>query len=92
MKYCDENGTVNISLCKNKQEIVLAVSNHYKEGATVDYTRFFDRFYRQDQSHNIDRGGYGIGLSIAEGICKRYHGSIDVTWKNDIITFTCRLH
>lgn len=92
MKYCDEKGTITVSLSKGKKEtMTLAVSNDYKDGATVDYTRFFDRFYRQDTSHNIDKGGYGIGLSIAENICKEYRGEISAKWENGVITFTCAL-
>ena len=50
-----------------------------------------ERFYREDKSHNIDRGGYGIGLSIAESIVKVYHGSIDAAWNEGRINFRCVL-
>lgn len=72
----------------------LTVSNSYAAGKDVDYSRFFERFYREDTSHNTnreDRGGFGIGLSIAESICNQYKGSIRATWKDGIITFTCLL-
>ena len=52
---------------------------------------FFERFFRQDKSHNIDKGGYGIGLSIADSIVRKYRGKIDVSWKDGIITFSCIL-
>ena len=89
LKYCDENGTIRITLASisRGKQIRLEVSNTFREGATVNYTRFFDRFYRQDESHNTDKGGYGIGLSIAESLVRKYHGDIRVFWKNDIITF-----
>ena len=59
-----------------------------KEGKEVDYTRFFDRFYRKDSSHNSARGGYGIGLSMAETLVGQSKGKISVSWKNDMIAFT----
>ena len=68
----------------------LSVSNDYAEGANVDYRRFFERFYRADEAHE-NQQGYGIGLSVAESICKRYHGSIKATWKAGRISFTCVL-
>ena len=93
IKYCDENGFVKVSLVQIKKEAVrLTVSNSYKDGANVDYNKFFERFYREDKSHNIDKGGYGIGLSIAENICRQYKGSINASWKNGEISFICQLY
>ena len=95
VKYCDENGTVEVVLETaakwNKKGVRLTVSNDYAAGENVDYTRFFDRFYREDKSHNIDTGGYGIGLSIAESICTQHKGSIRAQWHNGKISFICEL-
>ncbi len=93
LKYCDDKGKIKVALAKGKggKGIVLTVSNDYADGSAVDVDRFFDRFYREDQSHNIDKGGYGIGLSIAESICKGYNGDIRAEWKNGVISFICTL-
>lgn len=94
IKYCDENGKVTVTLTalkKGKSGLRLTVSNSYADGAGLDCNRFFDRFYRQDQSHNIDKGGYGIGLSIAESICQQNGGNIKASWKDGVITFLCVL-
>lgn len=95
-KYCDDGGTVTVQLTTQKKgkQVKLVMSNTFAEGANVDYSRFFDRFYRADQAHTIDgneKGGYGIGLSIAESICRQFHGSINVSWKDGVISFTCIL-
>ena len=92
IKYCDANGTVGVRVTKPiiGRGFTLAVSNDYAAGANVDYRRFFERFYRADEAHE-NQQGYGIGLSVAESICKRYHGSIKATWKTGVITFTCTL-
>ena len=58
---------------------------------TKDLNRVLSGFYRRDESHNIDKGGYGIGLSIAQAIVSKYRGSIDAVWKDGVICFTCRL-
>ncbi|MBR1864877.1 MAG: HAMP domain-containing histidine kinase [Lachnospiraceae bacterium] len=93
IKYCDPNGTITVSLSsiRRGKGLQLVVSNSYQEGAKVDYNRFFDRFYREDSSHNIDKGGYGIGLSIAESICKQNRGTIRAEWRDGEISFVCRL-
>ncbi|MBQ3789662.1 MAG: HAMP domain-containing histidine kinase [Lachnospiraceae bacterium] len=94
IKYCDPEGTVTVELSssglKNKG-MDLSVSNHFADGKGVDYDRFFERFYRADESHNTEKGGYGIGLSIAEQLVKRYRGTIDVSWEDGVITFDCQL-
>lgn len=93
IKYCDDGGKIEVALdrLRKGKTVRVAVSNSYAEGENVDYSKFFDRFYREDQAHNVDRGGYGIGLSMAESICQSYRGSIDAAWKDGIITFTCLL-
>ena len=94
IKYCDDGGKISVALSqlkRGKNKIRLVVSNNYAEGDKIDCNRFFDRFYREDQSHNIDKGGYGIGLSIAESICKQYGGSIRAMFKDGIICFICQI-
>ena len=96
VKYCDEGGRIAVRLEPaakwSKKGVRLTVSNDYAAGKEVDYTRFFDRFYREDQSHNIDTGGYGIGLSIAEHICEQYKCSIRADWRDGRISFICELY
>lgn len=89
IKYCDDKGSIIVHLSQKSKKIKLKVSNSYKEGANVDYDKFFERFYREDKSRNIDKGGYGIGLSIAQEIVKNYKGTINVSWENDVISFVC---
>lgn len=92
LKYCDEGGTVKVRLASAiiGRGCTLAVSNEFAAGSDVDYRRFFDRFYRADESHE-NQQGYGIGLSVAESICERYHGSIRASWKAGVISFICTL-
>ena len=91
IKYCDEGGAVSIQLSQKGKGVKICVSNNYARGEHEDYSRFFERFFRQDKSHNIDKGGYGIGLSIADGIVRKYRGKIDVSWKDGVISFNCLL-
>ncbi|MFW5458956.1 sensor histidine kinase [Streptococcus hyovaginalis] len=94
-KYCDPGGQVHISLKTTgtvSKKAKLSISNTYKAGKTVDYSRFFERFYREDESHNnAHRSGYGIGLSMAESMVTLFKGKLSVAYKNDTITFTVLL-
>ncbi len=78
MKYSDTNGEIRISLMPLKKGIKLEVYNtvEYIESKNLD--RFFDRFYRADESRSRETGGYGIGLSIASSIVEAHHGRISV--------------
>lgn len=91
-KYCDPGGTVSVKLSKNRlSKARLEISNTYKAGKNVDYTKFFERFYREDESHNNKNSGYGIGLSMAQTMVKLFKGNISVTYKDDLITFVVTL-
>lgn len=87
VKYCDPGGRVCVSLKKSGKYAVLTVANTF--AAQTDTSRFFERFYREDTSHN-EKGGYGIGLSVAESLTKQMHGTIRADWKDGEILFTCR--
>ena len=90
VKYCDEGGTIRLTLRKGKKDgaAALAISNDYAAGEHEDYTRFFERFYRSDESHNSAKAGYGIGLSMAREILGMLKGKIRVSWKDGRITFS----
>ncbi len=90
-KYCDEKGKVSFSLKQAGKYVKIMVSNSYQDGEGVDYSRFFDRFYREDQSHNSKKRGFGIGLSMASEIVKMYKGKITVSYQNGMISFLVTL-
>ena len=92
-KYCDEDGQIFVTLTKAKrgERARLTVANSYADGKNVDYSRFFDRFYREDESHNQKQPGYGIGLSMAESLVRIFKGRIWVSYKKGLIGFTVLL-
>lgn len=91
-KYCDDQGQVTVKLSqvgRTRKRARLEISNTYKEGKDVDYSKFFERFYRDDQSHHAsNEKGFGIGLSMAQNMVKLFKGRIKASYKNDTITFT----
>ncbi len=88
VKYCDEKGVVRAVLTHRGKKVKLRFLNNYAAGADADYSRFFDRFFRADQSHNSAKKGFGIGLSMAQEIVSSLKGKISVGWKDGIIMFT----
>ena len=77
IKYTPEGGYIHNSLSKQKNKIVLSVSNTVKDDLDADdLGHFFDRFYRTDKSRSSKTGGYGIGLSVAKAVAERHKGKI----------------
>lgn len=76
VKYCEENGTVLVTLSRQGKLIRLQVENEVEKMPEGNLSRLFDRFYRADASRSRDTGGYGIGLSIAQNIVDVHKGRI----------------
>ena len=90
VKYCDDGGVVAIALKSRShgKGARITVSNSYAAGKDIDLSRFFERFYRQDESHNSEKSGFGIGLSMAKEIVERMRGKLKVGYEGDVISFT----
>lgn len=66
IKYNVKNGSVEISISRDKNNIILSVSDT-GIGIPEEYQeRVFERFYRVDKSHSKETGGTGLGLSIVK--------------------------
>lgn len=92
IKYCDDEGSIKISLTTGKKGKKLEVFNTTGELAVQNLDKLFDRFYRLDSSRSRDSGGYGIGLSIAKSIVEAHNGKISVKSEDQhSICFTVRL-
>ena len=87
-KYCDAEGAVSVRMSGKGSKAVLVVSNSYAAGKEQDFSRFFERFYREDESHSSQRKGAGIGLSVASQIAEDFGGTIRVSWSGGTIFFT----
>ena len=87
-KYCDEEGTVSVRLIRKGKGAQLNVANTYREGNNVDTSRFFERFYREDESHHSGKSGFGIGLSMAKEMTERLKGKLEVSYEGDTIIFS----
>ena len=91
-KYCDDHGTVKITwtAAKQRKNPTLVVANSYAAGKDVDYNKFFERFYRNDTSHNQEKKGFGIGLSMAQNLVQTFKGKFAVHYHDGMIYFVVR--
>lgn len=90
VKYCDDEGIIDVTANTKGRSVRLMISNSYLKGEGVDYSRFMDRFYRADPSRN-EKKGYGIGLSMAEALCEQMRGKLQISYRGGMISFTAVL-
>ncbi|WP_339298541.1 HAMP domain-containing sensor histidine kinase [Paenibacillus sp. FSL R5-0623] len=76
VKYSGTKGAVNVTLQKQNNDVVLAVSNTGEGIAPEHLDRIFDRFYRTDSSRARKHGGHGLGLAIARSIVDQHKGEL----------------
>ena len=74
-----------LKLEKKNHNLVLSVRNSADSVSDEQLKKFFDRFYRTEQSRNSEKGGYGLGLSIAKSITEAHKGKI-TAWAPDTET------
>lgn len=80
-KYTEPGKTIEISLKKEDDWAILSVKDSGCGIDSVAINSIFDRFYRADQSRDRNKGGHGLGLSIARIIVLRHGGKINVKSK-----------
>lgn len=79
VKYAGSKGAISVRLEAMQDKARLQVTN---TGAAIDeeeLTRIFERFYRADKARSREKGGCGLGLSIAQEIVRRHGGTIAAT-------------
>ncbi len=76
VKYALEGSTIEFSIKKRSKKVVIRVENATDAFDSGRHDVLFERFYRVDASRNSQKGGYGIGLSIAKAVVIRHRGQI----------------
>lgn len=90
-KYSVDKGNILLTFTSNGKKAVLSVANDSDELTDENLAHLFDRFYTVDKSRNTDKGGNGLGLSIAKTICQSHGGDLSVEYSNGRTTFTAEL-
>lgn len=88
IKHSFKDTCVKVEVLLRKQRVILSVENTGETIPKEDLEKIFERFYRVDKSRERERGGYGLGLSIATSIVNKYKGNIKAESENNITKFT----
>lgn len=78
VKYSRERKEVHMTLSKNINDIDIVIQDFGEGISQENIDRIFDRFYRVDKARSRDKGGNGLGLSIARRLIEGYHGRLVV--------------
>ncbi|ANK59316.1 two-component sensor histidine kinase [Loigolactobacillus backii] len=76
VKYSEKRQEVHLSIARTGNQVEIAVQDFGEGIAEADLARVFNRFYRVDKARSRDKGGNGLGLSIAQRLVDSYHGKI----------------
>ena len=76
LQYTPEDGSVTISIERNKNMARIAIRDTGLGIPPEHLANIYDRFYRVDKSRSRPRGGSGIGLTIAKHLVEAQGGKI----------------
>ncbi len=79
LKYTDEKDKISVDTNIKDNKAVITVSDTGMGISDENIDKIFDRFFREDKARSRERGGMGLGLSIADWIVGRHGGTIKVT-------------
>lgn len=81
LKYTGVPGAISIKLAREGRSAVVSVRDSGIGIPEKDLSNIFDRFFRVDTARERNKGGHGLGLSIARIIVLRHGGKIRVASK-----------
>ena len=79
VKYSLDRKEIIMSLSKGEEHVEIAVQDFGMGMSEEDCKKVFSRFYRVDKARSREKGGNGLGLSIAKELIESYEGEISVT-------------
>ena len=78
VKYTEEEGDIYFEISTTERSLYLKVADNGIGISAADKKKIFDRFYRVDKARTRQKGGFGLGLSLAKQIVDALKGSISV--------------
>ena len=78
VKYTEDDGHVTFTVRTNDRQLYISVADNGPGISDSDKKKIFDRFYRVDKARTRQKGGFGLGLSLAQQIVLALKGTIVV--------------
>ena len=78
VKYTEEEGDIYFEISTTERSLYLTVADNGIGISAADKKKIFDRFYRVDKARTRQKGGFGLGLSLAKQVVDALKGTISV--------------
>ncbi len=79
LKYTEEKSTIKVVAKNQEDKFVISVIDTGIGISDEALKHVFERFYREDRARSREKGGSGLGLSIAYTIVKSHGGNIKIS-------------
>ena len=83
VKYSTNRKEIIVSLSTVADQVEIGIQDFGMGLSEEDKKKVFSRFYRVDKARSRERGGNGLGLSIAKELIEGYNGSISLISRLD---------
>lgn len=91
IKYSLAEKRIEVVVKENGDRVDIEVKDWGIGISAIEAEKVFQRFYRVDKARSREKGGNGLGLSIARKIVEKYNGHIDLEGhegKGTTVTFS----
>lgn len=78
VKYSSHSTTIRIETIRQNEQVEFYIHNECDAFSDDELEKVWDRFYKIDSSHNRDKEGSGIGLTIVKSILEDHHAKYGV--------------
>ncbi|MCA9766906.1 MAG: GHKL domain-containing protein [Carnobacterium sp.] len=89
--YSYPDTEIIISIHEMQDKIIVSFQNKGERISGEKISLLFEKFYRGDESRVSNKGGTGIGLTIAKEIISLHGGTINVFCEKDMVLFSVEL-
>jgi len=79
MKFCSEEGRIEVSVTRTVQNLHIEVRDDGAGIAAEDLERLGQPFEQVTQDARLARGGTGLGLALVRGLAERHGGKIKIS-------------
>ncbi|KRN29724.1 HAMP domain protein [Lactobacillus selangorensis] len=78
VKYSTTRKEIHLAVASDAHHVDIVVQDFGEGISKDDLAQVFNRFYRVDKARSREKGGNGLGLSIAKRLVDGYHGQLTV--------------
>ena len=89
VKFSPENGSIVFDLGQDSLYLYVLITNSGKTIPPEVQKKIFNKFYQADESHSSQ--GNGIGLAIVKRVTELHNGSVKVSSRDGVTSFTVTL-